>query len=172
MQEPNGIRRQGAVYFFISLFFYYDDEGIMFLRNVRLSLSYSSTTDCQLARHPLLTLIVFKHSKFSLLNLQFTLLKMTTLSLNAHRCWYVNLPRHFIITVSYTGCSIQNSTEQCITRFQFQPVLQTLHVFPQTEEVQEGHKLFTIFQTYTNQSSRNIEKRIALYRITAKNHVN
>jgi hypothetical protein len=37
----------------------------------------------------------------------------------------VNLARHFIRTVPYTGCSIQNATEQCSSCFQFQPVFQT-----------------------------------------------
>jgi hypothetical protein len=128
------------------------------------SLSYSSATDCQLARHQLLTLVVFQRSTFSLLKLPFTLLNVTTLSLNAHRCWYVRVSsaRHFIRAVPYTGCSVQNGTEQCITCFQFQPVLQTFHVFPQT--VRNGHKLFTIFQTYTNHSCRDIGKRAALFK--------
>lgn len=111
--------------FFFVLFFYCDNEGNRFLRNVRLSLSYSSMTDCQLARHPFLTLMVFQHCMFSLLNLQFTLLKMATLSLNAHRYWYVNLARHFIRAIPYTGLCIRIATEQCTSCFPFQPVLQT-----------------------------------------------
>lgn len=138
MQEPNRIRRKGAFYFF-SYSSLYDNEGNRFLRNVRLSLSYSSMTDCQLARHPLLMLMVFQHCTFSLLIVQITLLKMTTFSLNAHRWWYVNLACHFIRAVPYTGLSIQIATEQCISCFRFQPVLQTCHVFPQTE-AHDGHE--------------------------------